>query len=178
MTELLRVLSKEQIQESVARLAEKISLDYTNKDLVLIGVLKGSFIFLADLSRALCIPVEIDFIGASSYGSNTYSSGAVRITKEIRADLKGRHVLLVEDIIDSGQTLAYLVEHIRSLGPETVRTCAMIDKMERRVGEVVADYACHTIETGFLVGYGLDFNEKYRNLPEIYHLVIQTEPTN
>jgi hypoxanthine phosphoribosyltransferase len=172
MTELFRVLSKEQIQESVTHLAEQISSDYEGKDLVLIGVLKGSFIFLADLARALRIPVEIDFVGASSYGSNDYSSGAIRMTKEIRMDVSGRHVLIVEDIIDSGGTLEFLTEYFLSRGSKTVRICAMIDKKERRASNVVVNYACHTVEKGFLVGYGLDFNEKYRNLPEIYHLVI------
>jgi hypoxanthine phosphoribosyltransferase len=171
MTELLLVISKEQIQESVACLAEKISSDYADKDLILIGVLKGSFIFLADLARALRIPVEIDFVGASSYGSSTYSSGSVSLTREIRTDLTGRHVLIVEDIIDSGQTLEFLMDYLRSRGAETVRICAMIDKKERRVCKIEPDYSCHTVETGFLVGYGLDFNERYRNLPEIYHLV-------
>jgi hypoxanthine phosphoribosyltransferase len=172
MTELSCVLSKEQIQKSVTRLAEQISSDYAGKDLVLIGVLKGSFIFLADLARALPMSVAIDFIGASSYGSNAYSSGTIKMTREIGINLAGRHVLLVEDIIDSGLTLEFLTNYLRSLDPETVRICAMIDKKERRASHVAVDYVGHVVDKGFLVGYGLDYNEKYRNLPEIYHLDI------
>lgn len=123
MTELLPFMTKEDIDKKVSALARRISADYENRDLVIIGVLKGSFIFLSDLVRRLTIPVQIDFVGASSYGSGVSSSGSIRLTKEIGVDVKGKDVLLVDDIIDTGLTLAYLVDHIKSFGPKSVRIC-------------------------------------------------------
>ncbi|HPA15068.1 MAG TPA: hypoxanthine phosphoribosyltransferase [Desulfobacterales bacterium] len=170
MTELLPFMTKEDIDKKVSALARRISADYENRDLVIIGVLKGSFIFLSDLVRRLTIPVQIDFVGASSYGSGVSSSGSIRLTKEIGVDVKGKDVLLVDDIIDTGLTLAYLVDHIKSFGPKSVRICIFLDKKERRKTALMIDYTCQVVESGFLVGYGLDYAENYRNLPEIYQL--------
>ena len=172
MPELIRVLSKEKIHDIVSHLAEKISSDFKDGNLVLIGVLKGSFIFLSDLVRALTIPAEIEFIGASSYGAQSFSSGHIKITKDISLDLKDKDVLLVEDIVDTGLTLQYLVGYLKKLGPKSVRVCAMIDKKERREINISVDYPGYVAQEGFLVGYGLDFNEQYRHLPDIYHLKI------
>ena len=172
MPELKLVLSGKKIHGLVVRLAEKISSDFEGKDLVVVGVLKGAFIFMADLVRAITQPVEVDFIGAASYGTNSYSSGRVTITKEITLDIKGKDVLLVEDIVDTGLTLTHLVSHLKSFSPRSVNICALIDKRERRETDITVDYACYVTEEGFLVGYGLDYNEQYRNLPDIYHLNI------
>lgn len=168
--EMIPVLSREQIQEKVAALAARISEDYHRKDVVVVGILKGAFIFLADLVRALTIPVRIGFIRLASYGSDTSSSGTIRITKDLELDIHGRHVLIVEDIIDSGLTIAYLLDHLKPLGPESVKVCAFIDKLERREVQIPVDYAGHVVREGFLVGYGLDHDEQFRGLPEIYHL--------
>ncbi|MBW2107172.1 MAG: hypoxanthine phosphoribosyltransferase [Deltaproteobacteria bacterium] len=168
--EMIPVLSREQIQKKVFALAARISEDYHAKDVVVVGILKGAFIFLADLVRALTIPVQIGFVRLASYGSHTSSSGTIRITKDLELDIHGRHVLIVEDIIDSGLTIAYLLDHLKHRGPESIRVCAFIDKGERREVQVPVDYAGHVVHEGFLVGYGLDYNEQFRGLPEIYHL--------
>lgn len=168
--ELIPVLSRAEIEKKTKILANRISEDYDGKEVVLIGILKGAFIFLADLVRELTIPVQIDFARLASYGSGTSSSGQIRITKEIETDIRGRHVLVVEDIVDSGLTIAYILDYLKKFHPESVKVCAFIDKVERREVQIPIDYAGHVVDVGFLVGYGLDFDEKYRNLPEIYHL--------
>jgi hypoxanthine phosphoribosyltransferase len=170
MAELIPVITKDQIDRSVQRLAERISEDYQDGDLVLIGVLKGAFIFLADLARHLSIPVQIDFIAASSYGDGTQTSGSVKVSKKPGIDLINKDVLLVEDIIDTGLTVEYLSEYLESLGARSVKLCALIDKQERRAKEIRIDYACHVIKEGFLVGYGLDYADNYRQLKEVYNL--------
>ncbi|MDY6989363.1 MAG: hypoxanthine phosphoribosyltransferase [Thermodesulfobacteriota bacterium] len=167
---MVPVLSKADIAKKVSTLAQRISNDYAHKEVVLVGILKGSFIFLADLVRELTIPVQIDFVRLASYGSDTASSGKVQLTKEIELDLRNRHVLVVEDIVDSGMTIAYLLDHLRQFHPESVKVCAFIDKTERREVEIPIDYVGHVVDHGFLVGYGLDFDDKYRALPEIFHL--------
>ena len=168
--ELIPVLSRAEIAQKVKTLAYRISKDYAEKELHIIGVLKGVFIFLADLVRELTIPVQIDFVRLASYGSNTTSSGTIRITKEIELDITDRHVLIVDDIVDCGLTIAYLLEHLKQFHPISVKLCAFIDKTERREVHVPIDYVGYVIEHGFLVGYGLDFDEKYRTLPDIYRL--------
>ncbi|MDY6951631.1 MAG: hypoxanthine phosphoribosyltransferase [Thermodesulfobacteriota bacterium] len=168
--QMVPVLSKADIAKKVRALAEQISKDYAQKEVVAVGILKGSFIFLADLVRELTIPVQIDFVRLASYGSGTASSGSVQLTKEIELDLTHRHVLVVEDIVDSGMTIAYLLDHLRKFRPESVKVCAFIDKTERREVEIPIDYVGHVVDHGFLVGYGLDFDDKYRTLPEIFHL--------
>lgn len=170
MPELIPVLSEKEIHDKVGMVARKVSADYRDGKLVLIGVLKGAFVFLSDLARQLSIPVEIDFIRYASYGSNDCSSGEVRLLSDIRTDIRDKDVLIVEDIIDSGLTMAALVSHIESFHPRSIRICAFIDKSERRKIDCQADYVCHSVENGFLVGYGLDYAEQYRNLPALYHL--------
>lgn len=173
MPELIPVIEKDDIERIVSNLAESISRDYENRELVLIGVLKGAFIFLADLVRHLRIPVSVDFIRAASYGAGTSSSGDVRLTKEIETDITGKDVIVVEDIVDTGLTLSRLIDHLKRSAPRSVEICTMIDKYERREIEIHAKYAGHRTGRGFLVGYGLDHNEAYRELPGIYHLKFQ-----
>lgn len=170
MPEFIPVLTKSDIRDSVAALGERLSADYKGKDLVLIGVLKGAFIFLSDLIRHITVPVKIDFIRAASYGDNTETSGRIKLTKDVEIDLRDKDVLLVEDIVDTGLTLAHLVDYLKSLGLRSIKICTLVDKRERRQAAVSVDYACHVVEEGFLVGYGLDYAEDYRHLPEIYHL--------
>lgn len=170
MSELITVLSQEEIEAVVDEIARKISRDYNGKQLVLIGVLKGAFIFLGDLARRLTIPVEIDFIQFSSYGKKDTSSGAVQLQKDITTNISGKDVLVVEDIIDTGRTMTTLIRHLESFRPSSVRVCVFIEKFERREVDYKANYVCHSVEGGFLVGYGLDYAEKYRNLPALYHL--------
>jgi hypoxanthine phosphoribosyltransferase len=170
MPELVPVLSKDEIHNLVFGLAQKISLDYQGRPLVLIGVLKGAFVFLADLTRNITIPHEIDFLRAASYGSGTSSSEKIKLTKEVETDLQGKDVLLVEDIIDTGLTMACLMEYIKKLKPNTIKVCTFIDKHQRRRKDIKIDYTGHIAKEGFLVGYGLDYAESYRNLPGIYHL--------
>ncbi len=170
MSELIPVLTETEIEQHIHQLAQRISDDYRNKNLMMIGVLKGAFVFLSDLMRRLTIPVEVEFVRLSSYGKSHTSSGKIEIPKDLCLDVKDKHVLIVEDIVDTGVTLSTLAAHIASLNPKSVKICALIDKLERRKTDCQVDYACHTVEGGFLVGYGLDYAEKYRNLPAIYHL--------
>ncbi len=168
--EMIPVLSRAEIAKKVKTLAQRISEDYAGKEPIVIGVLKGGFVFLADLIRELTIPVQVDFVRLASYGSNTTSSGTIHVTKETELDMRDRDVLIVEDIIDSGLTIAYLVEHLKSFSPKSVKVCTFVDKTERREVQVPIDYAGLMVEHGFLVGYGLDFDEKYRALPAIYRI--------
>ena len=172
MADLVAVLKKKEIDAAVSTLARKISSDYQKRELVLIGVLKGAFIFLSDLIRGLTIPVKVDFVRLSSYGSKTSSSKKVRLTKEIEIDIKGKDVLIVEDIVDTGFSLHYLLDYLKAKEPQSVRICTLIDKHERREIDFEIDYIGHTVTEGFLVGYGLDHAENYRYLPEIYHLIL------
>ncbi len=169
--QLLERISAEQLGRCVEHLAKRINSDYKDKNLVLIGILKGAFIFMADLARRLDLPVTLDFVRLASYGDKTQTCGNVRITKDIELPLQGRHVLVVEDIVDSGITLKWLLEHVSSLCPESVKVCALLDILERRQVEVPIDYVGMSVAGGFLVGYGLDFSENYRNLPAIYEVV-------
>lgn len=169
MPEFIPMISQAQIQEKVQEIGKQISKDYTGLDLVVVGVLKGSFVFLADLVRQITIDHEIDLIGASSY-EGTSSSGQIVFTKQPDLELEGRDILLVEDIVDTGHTLSKIVEFVGLLNPSSVKICSLIDKHERRESNVEVDYACFSLEKGFIVGYGLDYNEKYRNLPAIYDL--------
>lgn len=164
----LRVLvTREQLDEKTAELAKAIERDYKGKDLLLVGVLKGGFIFLADLVRKLSMDLEIDFISVSSYGNSTESSGVVRIIKDIDSDITGKHILLVEDLIDTGLTLNYLKELFNTKGCASVKLAAILDKPERRKVDLTVDYAGITIPDEFVVGYGLDWAGKYRNLPDV-----------
>jgi hypoxanthine phosphoribosyltransferase len=170
MPELIPFLKKDDIEKMVSDVAHRISSDYQDCELVLIGVLKGAFLFVADLVRHLTIPVKVDFIRVSSYGSDTSSSGNVCLTQKAEIDIKDKDVLIVEDIIDTGLTLDYIIKHLESLRPKSLRICTLLDKRERRMTKVPIDYAGCAVGEGFLVGYGLDHAENYRNFPEIYHL--------
>jgi hypoxanthine phosphoribosyltransferase len=166
------VYSRDEIGNRVCQLAEIISRDYQGGDLVLVGILKGAFIFLADVARNLTIPCIIDFIRAASYGSESVSCGDVVITKDLEIDIAGKDVLLVEDIIDTGITLHRLMDTLRERRPRSLKICALIDKKARREVELDADYVGFVTDDGFLVGYGLDFNEQGRLYPDIYEIEI------
>lgn len=159
------LVSTETLAARIKELGEKISADYAGKDILMIGVLRGAVIFMADLARAISRPVTIDFIAVSSYGASTHSSGVVRIIKDLDEDVAGKHLLIVEDIIDSGLTLKYLYDNLLSRKPASVRICTLLSKPSRRKVDVPVDYNGFTIPDDFVVGYGLDFAEKYRNLP-------------
>ncbi len=163
-------IAAEELEKHVNRLADEINRDYADKHLVLVGVLKGSIVFLADLMRRLSMPVEIDFVRMSSYGMGAESSGTVHISKDVEVSIQDHHVLIVEDIIDTGYTLKYLVEQLASRNPKSVKVCALIDKYERRKVDFQADYVGLRLEKGFIVGYGLDYAERHRNLPAIYEV--------
>ena len=162
--------SQKRIADEVQRLAGEISASYAGEDLLLVVVLKGAFFFAADLARQIRLPLAIDFIELSSY-NGTESSGSVTITKDLETSVTGRHVLVVEDIIDTGLTLAFLLDRLREREPKSLRVCTLIDKQERRRVEVAADYVGIACDGGFLVGYGLDLDEKLRELPEIYEFI-------
>mgnify|MGYP001826454307 FL=1 len=162
------LISEEEIQTRVAELAAEISTDYADADdLVMVGVLKGAFVFLADLSRKLTIPRTIEFIAVSSYGSGSKSSGAVRLVMDVRANIEGKHVLIVEDIVDTGHTLKYLIGMLKSHRPASVKTAALVRKAERAEVEVIVDYLGFDIGDEWVVGYGLDYAEQNRTLPYI-----------
>ncbi len=160
--------SREAIQIRVRELADQISNDYKGKELLLIGVLKGAFIFMADLIRCLKIPCTVDFVRVASYGAGAESSGEAVITKHVEVPLSGKDVLIIEDIVDTGITLDYLVKRLAEQNPKSLKVCAFIDKRHRRKIPFEADYIGFTMEDGFIVGYGLDFNEKSRFHPEVY----------
>lgn len=162
--------SREQIAEQVARLAKEIAADYPDREVLLIGVLKGSMHFVSDLARALPIPVKIDFVRLASYGAETFSSGVVEFRKDLEMPIRDRDVIIVEDIVDSGNTLELLYHHLQLRQPRTLRICTLINKTGRRQGNISPDYVGLTMADGFVVGYGLDFDENFRNLPDI-HLV-------
>lgn len=161
------LISKEELKKMVAELGRQISLDYEGKELVMIGVLKGGFIFLSDLAREINIPVDLDFMSVSSYGDSSKSSGVVKIIKDLDTNIEGKHVLIVEDIIDTGLTLNHLVELLKTRGPLSVKICAALDKPTGRKTEVKIDYKGIEIPDEFVIGYGLDYAGKYRNIPEV-----------
>lgn len=161
------LLTEDEIQRRVRQMAEQISADYAGKEPLLVGILKGAFVFLADLVRNLTIPVHLDFMAVSSYGSASESTGAVRILKDLDQSIEGVHVLLVEDIVDTGLTLNYLMENLRARGPATLKVCALLDKPARRLVKVEPDYNGFAIPDEFVVGYGLDYNGNYRHFRDI-----------
>lgn len=161
------LFTEEQLAEMTARIAKQINQDYKDKNLLLVSVLKGSLIFMADLMRQIEVPCAIDFLSVSSYGSGTSSSGEVRILKDLDQSLEGKDVLVVEDILDSGNTLSFLLKNLSARNPASIRLCTLLDKPERRKAEVYADYIGATVEDKFIVGYGLDYAELYRNLPYV-----------
>ena len=164
------VLSKEAIERRIKELGQEITEHYQEKDLVIIGVLKGAFIFMADLVRAIDLEFTIDFLQAASYGNSQISCGRVEIEKDIEIDITDKDILLVEDIVDTGNTLVCLKEKLAERNPHSIRICVLIDKQERRQQEVAADFVGFVVKEVFLVGYGLDYDEKYRHFPEVITL--------
>ena len=168
MSEKIRVLlSEEEVDSRIREIAAKISRDYAGKEIHLICVLKGGVFFTCELAKRIPVPVTIDFMSGSSYGDDTKSSGVVKIVKDLDQPLEGKNVLIVEDIIDSGRTLSYLIDILGKRNPESIHLCTLLDKPERRVRDVKVDYSCFNIPDEFVVGYGLDYAQKYRNLPFI-----------
>lgn len=161
------LFSEEQLKNRVQEIAQQITADYQGKEIMLISVLRGSFVFMADLCRAIDLPCTLDFMAVSSYGKGTKSSGQVQITKDLSEDISDRHIIVVEDILDSGNTLSYLLQLLQARSPASVRLCTLLDKPSRRTKEVELHYSGFTIPDYFVVGYGLDYAEKYRNLPYI-----------
>lgn len=159
--------SEEVISAKVNQLGKTITEDYAGKSPFLIGVLKGCFVFMADLARAIDLPCDIDFMAVSSYGSGTTTTGAVQIKKDLSRDIEGRDVIIIEDILDSGVTLSYLKSYLGNRNPASIRICTLMDKPARRKADIVADYIGFVCPDEFVVGYGLDYDEKYRNLPYI-----------
>ena len=167
---LVPCISAEDLEKQVKELAALINHDYEGKSLIVIGILKGAWIFLSDLVRQLSMPVEIDFVRLTSYGKESVTSGEIGITKDVELSVEGRHVLVVEDIVDTGTTLVWLLDYLQKRQPESVKICALVDKLERREVEVPLDYVGIRVDKGFLVGYGLDFAEQHRNLPGIHEV--------
>ncbi|HWP51434.1 MAG TPA: hypoxanthine phosphoribosyltransferase [Clostridia bacterium] len=161
------LISEEELKNKVAELGRQISEDYKDKNLMLVSVLKGSVVFMADLMRAITVPASIDFMSVSSYGSGVKTTGVVKIIKDLDEVLTGRDILIVEDILDSGMTLAYLKEHIGAKDAKSIRIATLLDKPERRRVNIVPDYKGFVVPDEFVVGYGLDYDEKYRNLPYV-----------
>ena len=164
------LFSKETIRQKVQELASQISSDYEGKEPIFIGILNGAVFFLSDLVREVSVPVKMDFIRASSYGSEMVSSGEVQLTKDIEIPVQGKPVILVEDIVDTGLTLSYIMKNLGHRHPESIKICSLINKLERREVSIQVDYCGFQIEEGFIVGYGLDYDEDYRQLPDIYVL--------
>jgi len=161
------LITEEELQARVAELGKAISNDYRGKDLLLVCILRGAVVFLSDLMRHITIPHEIDFMAVSSYGAATETSGIVRILKDLETSIEGRNVLIVEDIVDTGLTLDYIISNLKTRRPASLRTCVLLNKSERRLVDVPLDYVGFDIPNKFVVGYGLDYGEKYRNLPFI-----------
>ncbi|MBH1940741.1 hypoxanthine phosphoribosyltransferase [Mobilitalea sibirica] len=168
MTDKIKVMiSEEQVNQRIRELAEEISKDYEGKSIHLICILKGSIFFFCDLAKRIKVPVTLDFMSVSSYGNETVSSGRVRIVKDLDETVQGQNVLIVEDIIDSGRTLSYLMDLLGTRAPESLEICTLLDKPDRRVTDVNVKYVGFEIPDEFVVGYGLDYQQKYRNLPYV-----------
>jgi hypoxanthine phosphoribosyltransferase len=161
------LLTEQQIKDKVKELGQQIAKDYAGKNLMLVGLLKGSVVFMTDLMRAIDIPVAIDFMSVSSYGKGVKTSGVVKIIKDLDVEIKDYDILIVEDILDSGMTLSYITQMLQNRGPKSIRLCTLLDKPERHKVDVHIDYCGFVVPDEFIVGYGLDYAEKYRNLPYI-----------
>ena len=161
------LITQEELQESIKKLGERIAEDYRGKNLLIVGILKGAFVFMADLARHINLPLEMDFMAIKSYGSSSKSSGVVQIIKDLDSDISGKDILIIEDIADSGHTLSYLSSSLMNKNAASVAICVLLDKKERREKEVKIDYCVSEIPNEFIVGYGLDYAGKYRNLPYI-----------
>lgn len=164
------LFDEETLAKKVKELGQQIASDYHGEDLLVVGILKGANVFMGDLIRKIDLPIQIDFMAVSSYGHSTESSGVVKINKDLDCEIEDRNVLIVEDIVDSGLTLKYLAENLTSRGPKSLKICALLDKPERRKTNIKIDYKGFDIPDVFIVGYGIDFAEKYRNLPYIASL--------
>lgn len=164
------MISKEELKKRIEELGSQISKDYKGESVIAICVLKGAVLFMSDLIRELNVETKIDFMAVTSYGASTKSTGVVRILKDLDSNIEGENVIIVEDIIDSGLTLKYLKDYLLARNPKSLKICTLLDKPERRIADVAADYIGFTIENKFIVGYGLDYNQKYRNLPYISYL--------
>ena len=171
MSDKKLILSQKDIAGRVRELGAIITEDYAESDLLVIGVLNGAFIFMADLVREIKLDLQVDFIRVASYGMSTKSCGEVRCSKDVELDIKGKDILIVEDIVDTGLTLASLHKYLNERGAKSVRTCALVDKKERREIEVIIKYVGFEVKEGFLVGYGLDCCEQHRQLKDIFHLI-------
>lgn len=169
MDEIKELISSENIQKRVKEIGAEITAEYKGKDIIVVGVLKGAFIFMADMVRAIDLPCQLDFMQAQSY-SGTESTGIVNITRDIEFDVEGKDVIVVEDILDTGRTLYAICQTLRSKKAKSVKVCVFLDKPSRRVVDLKADYVCYEIPDNFVVGYGLDYDEKYRNLPYVGQL--------
>lgn len=161
------LINRQEIEATVRRLATEIGKDYHDKYPLLLGILKGSFMFMADLIRSLDFPLEVDFIGLSSYGKGRQTPGKVRVVHEVSTPIKGREVLVVEDIVDTGLTTAFLLDYLRKRKPASLKLCVLTDKPSRRQVPITVDYLGFTVPDKFIVGYGIDYDEKFRNLPDI-----------
>jgi len=161
------LFTKSEIQKRVQELGEKISEDYKGKDLILVGVMKGAFVFLADLARNIRLPIVVDYLGLSSFDSRSKGRGAVRISSDLNMNIAGKHVLVVEDIINSGLTMEYVTKSLKARDPKGIKVCTLLDKVEKRRTNFKADYVGFTIPDRYVVGYGLDYQDQYRNLPYI-----------
>lgn len=167
------LISEKDLNKRISELADNINKDFENQDLILICVLKGSIMFMADIAKKLTPKVEFEFIDVSSYGNATISSGKITLNKDLEVDINGKNVVLLEDIVDTGRTLKYLMEYLKSKNPATLKLCSLLDKPSRRVVDITADYIGFTIPDAFVIGYGLDYMQKYRNLPYIGILHIE-----
>ena len=161
------MLSEQEVDEKIQEIGKKISEEYAGKQVHLVCVLKGGVFFMCELAKRITVPVSMDFMCVSSYGSETKSSGVVKIVKDLDEPLENKDVLIVEDIIDSGRTLSYLIEILKKRGPSSLKVCTLLDKPERRVVDVDVDYTCFNIPDEFVIGYGLDYDQRYRNLPYV-----------
>jgi len=164
------MITEEEIRERAAEIGEQITGDYRGEGVILIGILRGAVPWMADVMKHIALDVEIDFIACSSYGATTKTSGVVKINKDLDSDIEGKNVIIVEDIVDSGITLSYLKGYLENRKPKSIRICALLDKPEGRRADIKADYVGFTVEDKFIIGYGLDFNQKYRQLPYISFL--------
>lgn len=164
------MIGKEELRDRVSELGTEISKDYKDQSIIAICVLKGAVIFISDLIREINVETKIDFMAVTSYGASTQSTGVVRILKDLDSNIEGENVIIIEDIIDSGLTLKYLKEYLLARKPKSLKICTLLDKPDRRVVDIKADYVGFTIENKFIVGYGLDYNQKFRNLPYISYL--------
>ena len=174
MADKIRVLlPEEDVNKRISEVAEQISKDYEGKQIHLICILKGGVFFTCELAKRITVPVEVEFMSVSSYGSGTESSGIVKIVQDLSTSIEGKNVIVVEDIIDTGRTLSYLLENLKTRSPKSVRLCTLLDKPERRVVDVKVDYVGFEIPDEFVVGYGLDYNQQYRNLPYIGFVEIE-----